>query len=139
MPSPVTLTVAAIEAKPYKTKTITENSIFDLLRNTEFLKISEQLRSGVMEHISTTLGVVLNDNTVNWTKGSDNKYAYEKGTTKLTGDAIHKYTVIPSVWTTIGSGTNWTYSYMNLTTTNQNAIIKELKKDGVSKYSEYCS
>jgi hypothetical protein len=137
-PSPVTLTVAAIEVNSYKTKTITEAGIFALLNNTEFGKISDKLRGGVMEHLSTTLGVVLNDDAVAWTKGSDNKYAYAKSATKLTGDAIHKYTVIPGLWTNIGAGSTWTYSYLNLTAGNQTAILNDLKKKDISRYSEYC-
>jgi hypothetical protein len=132
-PSPVTLTVAAIEAPAYTGKTITDAAIFALLKTAEFDKMAGEIRTPVMEHISAALGITTNNDRVS-VSGS----VYVKTANYYTGTSVQKYTAIPSLWKTIGSGSSWTYSYLDLTSSNQTAILNELKKKDISRYATLC-
>lgn len=136
-PSPVTLTVVAIETGNYKTNNVkTVKQLFAILKNDKYDDLPSEFKGGpVMGHIATILGIVGNDDKVSWMKDtSTNSWAYDKSPTKLTGDGINKYTFV-DCWSTIE---NSTYSYLNITSTRKTSIINELKKAGVSKYGMYC-
>lgn len=137
---PATLTAAVIDSTAYNKagKVKTQKQLFAILRTAEYDKVPAELRGALMGHIATIFGIVGNDDNVSWMKGSDNAYSYDKSSTKLTGDAINKYTFIDS-WRTIGDGSGVTYSYLNLVSSIKTSILNELKKTGTSKYAMYCA
>jgi len=138
IPSPITLTVDAIESGTWKAtnEKKTKDELFAILATIPgFLDLGWQLTGYVMEQMSTVLGFVTNNDVVAW---SSNKW---KITGTVSGNDVHKYTVIPALWTTISPGTkttNYVYSYLNLSTTNKTALLNELKKPGIGGYATYC-
>ena len=135
-PSPSTLTVLAIETGTYKTaNTKGTDDIIKLLRTSEFNNFGWQLQTYVIEHVSAALGITTNIDAVVYDSISRE---WKKSATALTGTNIRKYTVVPSVWTTIGPGATHTYSYLNLTTTAQTALLNELK-GAVGGFGKYCA
>ena len=140
-PSPSTLKVDAIETTGTNAYKRTANiksvdGVLALFKSAGSSKVGWQLETYVIEHVATSLGIVTNSETVSW--DSSGGGAYKKGATPLTGTSIRNYTVLPSVWKTIGPGANFTYSYLNLTTENQEDLLNALKGD-VGGFAKYCA
>lgn len=140
IPSPITLTVDAIEAGTWKAtnEKKTKDELFAILATIPgFLDLGWQLTGYVMEQMSTVLGFITNNDVVTWSSSSK-KWLISS---TVSGDNVHKYTVIPALWTTISPGTKTTtyvYSYLNLSSTNKTALLNELKKPGIGGFATYC-
>jgi hypothetical protein len=130
-PSPTTLTVAAIEATTYQAKVADAAAVLNAIITTEYNinGFDYRLREFVLSHVLVALGVIKNDDYVQW---KSNRWQLIKITTPST------YSVIPGLWTTIGSGNSWTYSYLDLTSNNRKALLAELKKPVDSAYAIFC-
>lgn len=139
-PSPSTLTATAINTGTYKTAANTKGTddVLALFRTTEFNSLPYQIEDYVMEQVSASLGITTNTDSVSYDSASK---SYKKGATVLTGTSVRKYTVVPSIWTNIGLDNSYTYSYLNLTTTAQTALLNELRKEdsSVTRYGVYCA
>jgi hypothetical protein len=138
IPSPSTLSIGAIELPTYQSKKATDaaTTVMNALTSTsEFSNVPVQLREYVLTHILCALGILTNKDYVRWEKN--------QWTVKLNYIDSNQpnYTVLPKLWKTIGTGTTWgTYSYLDLSTSNQTALLAELKKaDSKSGYAIYCS
>jgi hypothetical protein len=140
IPSPITLTVDAIESGTWKAtnEKKTKDELFAILATIPgFLDLGWQLTGYVMEQMSTVLGFVTNNDVVAWSSSSK-KWLISS---TVSGNDVHKYTVIPALWTTISPGTkttNYVYSYLNMWSGNKTALLNELKKPGIGGYATYC-
>ena len=63
-------------------------------------------------------------------------YTYVLGTTATA--KLYVKPAEPGYWVTVGSTTDKTFSYLNITAENQKAIVAELMKPTISIYSKYC-
>jgi hypothetical protein len=141
--SPLALSVAAIETGTFSTRMAGKTAVNaiqnDLVNDISNLvgPIDWRLREYLLSHVLVALGVATNNDYVWYDHNANRSNKWTFGAGKISGDPS-KYTVIQGLWTTIGSGNSWTYSYLDLTSTNKTTLLNELKNSTTSGYAIFC-